>query len=275
MDNKLTVISEKKLSQNPLFWPGQGPIVIKNDFANVFLGTGIATPSELSQAIPFDILGFLLSAEFIKQAIPNSHVFLLIADQHAWLANATPKDRAKKMSGLQDKLFRRTISKFQFPNWHISKASELFPQALPDSYENLEIRDVNHFFHRHKTGIKIGWMFSAKENQHRTDEVHFDENLDLDIKSIFIKPGVTLDQSKPLESPYICTDPSRRILLSQGEKVSEKLDLVPTDDNQRLAVQNQLKRITMLFERVVEPLPDKTSVEKKVKMILDKIFNRL
>ncbi len=62
-------------------------------------------------------------------------------------------------------------------------------------------------------------------------------------------------------------------MISAAEQVSQKLNQAGIGENQKLAVQNQLKRITMLFERVVEPLPDKTPAEKKVKMILDKIFN--
>ncbi|MBI5356885.1 hypothetical protein HZB78_04755 [Candidatus Collierbacteria bacterium] len=240
---------------------------------NIFIGTGVATKNKLSVAIPFDSLGFLLSAEFIRQQIPGSHVFLLIADQHAWLANGISKTEVRKIASKQEKIFRQITSKFKLSNWHISKASGLFPHAIPDTYEKLETRDVSHFFHHRKTGVKIGWMFSAKENQHQTDEAHFDCNFDFNIKSIFTKPGVTLDPSKPLESPYICSNPSKRILLTKNENLTNKLDSGSTSENQRQAVQNQLKRITMLFERVVEPLPDKTSVEKKVKIILDKIFN--
>lgn len=273
MNNKQTVISEKFLSQNPLFWPGQGPIVVKNERPNVFFGAGVATPNELSQAIPFDVLGFLLSGEFIKREIPNSHVFLLIADQHAWLANKISEDTARRMADRQEKIFRRVISKFELSKWDIFRASKLFPQASPDSYENLEARDVAHFFHQHNTEIKIGWKFAVKNNHHRTDEAHFDQNLGFDVKSIFIKPGATFDPSKSLESPYICTDPSKRILLSRDEKILDKLNSGSVPENQRRAVQNQLKRITMLFERVVKPLPDKTPVNKKVKIILDKIFN--
>lgn len=273
MEIKQTVISEKILSQNPLFWPGQGPVVDNNKRPNIFLGTGVATPNELSQVIPFDALGFLLSAEFVKQRIPNSHVFLLIADQHAWLANRMDEESTRQIADHQEKTFKRIISKLGLSNWHTFKASRLFVQASSDSYENLEARDVARFFHHHGVGIKIGWMFSTKENQHRTDEAHFDQNLNFDIASIFIRPGVTLDSSKSLESPYICTNPSKRILLSQDENVVEKLVSGSIRNNQRQGVQNQLKRITMLFERLVEPLPDKTSVEKKVKMILDKIFN--
>lgn len=90
--------------------------------------------------------------------------------------------------------------------------------------------------------------------------------------TLFTKPGVTLDPSKPLESPCICTDPSKRILLSSDEKVVEKLDSKTILDNRRQAVQNQLKRITILFEQVVESLPAKTPVAKKVQLIIEKVF---
>jgi len=228
---------------------------------------------ELSKDIPFDALGFLLSAEFIRQQIPDSHVFLLIADQHAWLANKLSENGAKKIADRQEKIFSRLILKLKISNWHIFKASELFPQAEPDSYENLETRDVFHFFQNHNSGIKVGWKFADKNGLHQTDEAHFDQSLNFDIKSIFTKPGVTLDLSKSFESPYICTNPSKRVLLSKNENVDAKLRSGLISETQHQAVQNQLKRITILFEQVIGPLPAKTPVAKKVQLIIDKIFH--
>lgn len=128
---KNIVITEKVLQQNPLFWSGQGPVAIKPNKPNVFTGTGICNPTQLSQAIPFDALGFLLSAEFIKRQIPSSHVLLLT--------------KALKIAQLQFKVFTQVINSLKLKNWHIFLVSKLFPQALPASYEALETRDVNHF----------------------------------------------------------------------------------------------------------------------------------
>lgn len=256
---KSTVISEKTLQQNPLFWPGQGPVVVKSNQPNIFIGTGVTTPTQLSRAIPLDALGFLLSAEFIKRLIPTTHVFLLIADQHAWLANHFNKHQAQKIAQLQFKIFSKIIASLQLKNWHIFLASKLFHQALPASYEALEIRDVNHFIKHHQVGIKIGWKFGNGQN-HKTDEAHFDQGID--IISIFTKPGVTSDPHKPQESPYICTDPSNRILLHVH---SRGVHDTP-------AVQKQLKRITILFEQLIKSFPNKTLLEQKLNLIIKQIF---
>lgn len=266
------VIQESILQQNPLFWSGQRGVTANLSRPNVFIGTGVATPNQLSQEIPFDALGFLLSAEFIKRQIPDSKVFLLIADQHAWLANGFPKNSSGQIALTQKNTFLKIVSNLKLSDWHISLASELFPQVSSCSYENLETRDVSHFFNNHGTGIKIGWKFATNDHQHLTDEAHFDQNLDFDIRSIFTKPGVMLELSKPAESPYICTDPAKRILLTQNEDVMKKLSVASVSNNQRQAVQNQLKRITILFERLVEPLPAKTPVAEKVQLIIRKIF---
>jgi hypothetical protein len=85
-----------KLALNPLFWPNQGSFIVSENMPNIFIGCGIATKTQISQAVPFDIIGFLLSAEFIKRQIPKSQVCLLIADQHAWLANNFNRDYAKQ-----------------------------------------------------------------------------------------------------------------------------------------------------------------------------------
>ena len=126
---KQLVIPEKVLLQNPLFWPGQGPVVVKSNQLNIFIGTGITTPTQLSKGLPFDALGFLLSAEFIKRQIP--------------------------------KTFTKIIKSLRLANWHILLASKLFPRALPATYETLETRDVNHFIKHHQVGLKVGWKFGA------------------------------------------------------------------------------------------------------------------
>ena len=253
------VITQQILSQNPLFWSGQGPIAVKTSHPNIFLGTGIATPTQLSRAVPFDTLSFLLSAEFIKRKIPKAQVFLFIADQHAWLANNFDIAKSKKITQLQLKTFTQIISSLKLKDWHIFLASQLFPNTKPASYETLETRDVTHFIRNHQIGIKIGWKFS--DSHHKTDEAHFDEGLN--ITSLFTKPGVTSDPHKPQESPYICTNSTTRILLSSHTRC--------VIDNQ--AVQNQLKRITMLFEKLMGAFPPKTPLVKQLDIIINKIFN--
>ncbi len=260
---KQLVISEKTLQQNPLFWSGQGPVALDSFHPNIFIGTGICTPAQLSQAIPLDALGFILSAEFIKRQIPQAQVFLFIADQHAWLANNFDKNQSQKIAQLQLKTFTKIIKSLHLTNWHILLASKLFPKALPASYETLETRDVNHFINHHQVGIKIGWKFSSGNQSHKTDEVHFDQGLN--ITSIFTKPGLTSDPHKFQESPYICTNSTTRLLL-QPSYVHPRGVHEP-------AVQNQLKRITMLFEKLIQPFPPKTPLVKQLDIILNKIFN--
>ena len=260
--NKQFVIPEKILSLNPLFWSGQGPVAVNPQKPNIFIGTGIATPTKISQAIPFDALGFLLSAEFIKRQIPHSQVFLLIADQHAWLANNFTKKAAQKIARLQFETFTRVINSLNLNHWHLFLASQLFPNAKPASYESLETRDVNHFINHHQVGLKLGWKFPAGKTAHKTDEAHFDQ--DLNIVSIFTKPGVTADPHKPQESPYICTDLPTRVLLAKT--------LHPRGVTNP-AVQNHLKRTTILFERLFGAFPPKTPLDQKVKLILKQTFN--
>jgi len=79
------------------------------------------------------------------------------------------------------------------------------------------------------------------ETNHKTDESHFDQKLDIPIQSIFTKPGVTSNPKKPFESPYICTDPATRITISQLSTLEV--------ENINPAVKNHLNRITMLFEQ--------------------------
>ncbi|MDZ4229386.1 MAG: hypothetical protein U1C50_04010 [Patescibacteria group bacterium] len=252
------------LSQNPLFWPNQADFVVDKTNQNIFIGTGIATKTQLSQAIPIDIIGFLLSAEFVKRQIPQAKVFLLIADQHAWLANDFNREECQKTADNLLKIIQKIIKIFKMESWQISLASQIFPDTLPQSYEELEKRDVTHFFNHHHCGFKIGWSFSASETSHKTDEAHFDQQLNLPILSIFTKPGVTSNPKKPFESPYICTGPDTRVTI----------DLPSTPGwNVNPAVKNNLNRITMLFEQLIKSFPNKTPLENKVETIIKIICN--
>lgn len=144
------------LSLNPLFWPDQGNFNVAKNKPNIFIGCGIATKNQLSQAVPLDILGFLLSAEFVKRQIPNSQVFLLIPDQHAWLANNFDRGESHKIAANLQIAIQKIINNFKLTDWQIFKASEIFSDALPQSYEQLELKDINHFFNQHHCSLKIG-----------------------------------------------------------------------------------------------------------------------
>lgn len=102
------------------------------------------------------------------------------------------------------------------------------------------------------------------ETDHKTDESHFDTNLDLPINVLLTKPGVTSNPIKPMESPYICTDPAARITLDQ-------LSTSKVESNR--TVKNHLNRITMLFEQLIRRFPNKTPLNNKIKAIIDLICN--
>ncbi|MCX6816505.1 MAG: hypothetical protein NTZ93_01365 [Candidatus Beckwithbacteria bacterium] len=253
------------LSQNPLFWPNQADFIVDQTKPNIFLGTGIATETKISQAAPFDLIGFLLSAEFVKLQIPKSQVFLLVADQHAWLANNLDREQCKKAAANLHQIIQIIITNFKLENWYIFKASEIFPNALPQSYEALETRDVLHFFNQHNCGLKIGWSFSLAETNHKTDESHFDQQFGLPIQSIFTKPGVTINPNKPQESPYLSTDPAARIIIDQHSTPEWNVAKLNP------AVKNHLNRITILFEKLINAFPNKTPLENKLKSIINLI----
>lgn len=269
-----TIILHQNLSLNPLILSRQDNLVVDSEKPNIFLGVGLCTPTQLSRSIPFDILGFLLTAEFIKKQVPNSKVFLLIGDHHAWLSNDFDKNKTKKLATITSKTIQKIITAFEFDNWHILLSSNIFPNTVKSSYEELEIRDVNHFFKTHHCGIKISWHFSIKSKENKTDEAHFDQLLNIPIKTVPIKTGFTFNSKKIHESPYICTDPNARITLYLKENPKSKLiffkDQIPTSQFQ--AVKNHLKRVTILFEQLIHKFPPKTPLDEKIKQIINKIF---
>ena len=248
---------------NSLIWYGQGDVDVPSH-SNIFLGGGIATTETISSAIPFDLLGFILTAEQTKR-ISRGRVHMLIADQHAWLANNLSKTEAVVAAKNLLAVVRKIITTCELKNWHVHTASDLFSQALPSSYEILESRDVDFFATKFACNLKVGWTFSPKETG-ITDESHFDTLHAM--STLLIKPGVTSSDKKPHESPYICTDPSSRIVISPSENVEAKLRSFGGRIN---AVKNHLRDIGILFEQLINPFPPKTPVEQKVSAIINKI----
>lgn len=234
---------EELIKLNPLIWPNQPDIVVNPNHSNIFLGGGVATKNQISRSVPFDLLGFMLTAEQMNR-LTKGEIHLLIADQHAWLANQINQDEAKLATQKLKDIISNIITCFKLKDWSIHLASEIFPGTTESNYETLETRDINLFTTNHGVGIKIGWTFSPKEIG-ITDESHFDTLHNL--PTILIKPGLTSDPAKPHESPYICTDPTTRIVFG----TSNNWDVSP-------AVKNHLRNICLLFENLIEPFPPKT-----------------
>ena len=254
----MKIVIKELIKHNPLIWPNQDDVVVDSDSPNIFLGGGIATKSKISQTVPFDLLGFMLTAEQVKRQTQGV-VHCLIADQHAWLANQLNQDQATESAHHLRQTIQAIIVKFKLTNWHVHLASKIFTEATASNYEALETRDIKHFANNHQVGVKIGWTFSPKVVG-VTDESHFDTLHNL--PTILIKPGLTSDPAKPHESPYICTDPTTRITFSD----SNNWDISP-------AVQNHLRSICLLFENLFEPFPPKTPIQEKCKMIIDQVIN--
>lgn len=252
----MKIIVGELIKHNPLIWPNQPDIVVDKDSPNIFLGGGVATKDTISQATPFDLLGFMLTAEQVKR-LTGGTVHMLIADQHAWLANRLDRDQATLVAHNLQQTIQTIIAKFKLTNWHVHLASEIFPDATANNYETLEIRDILHFVNNHQVGIKIGWTFSPKVVG-VTDESHFDRLHNL--PTILIKPGLTSDPAKPHESPYICTNPTTRIIFRN----SNNWDITP-------ATQNHLRSICLLFENLIDPFPPKTPLTEKVQHIIKTI----
>lgn len=241
------------IKHNSLIWSNQPDIVVDQNSLNIFLGGGIATKTQISQAVPFDLVGFMLTAEQLRRTT-RGHVHMLIADQHAWLANNLNQTQATRAANRLFDMTTHIIHNFGFANWHTHLASQIFPNAVIASYEALESHDITHFVDHHQVGIKLGWTFSPKEKG-ITDEAHFDQLHSL--PTILIKPGLTNDPNKPHESPYICTNPSQRITLDK-----------PINWDISLRVQNHLRNICSLFESIIQPFPAKTPLSTKIQQII-------
>lgn len=257
---------------------------------SIYYGTGLTTPTAISEGLPFDMLGMVLTAERIRRAGEFEHVYHHIADTHAktndWIDPAAVDviadktvatlERVKHNLGLADFQFIRASSFDTTPEYEALVRS--FDSSSEHEYVRREMADMEWYRKQGDVRIKMGWIIQANEAEVGFDERRFDrEYLRFhpgEMSFIYTKPGRTFDTSRPKASPYISVANEKRLLLSPDTNVHEVF--ADVNDPNLGGAKKHLQNIVRAYEGLYGSLGKITkaglTLEDKIQYIIDKCF---
>ncbi len=258
---------------------------------SLYYGTGLTTPRAISQGLPFDILGMMLTAEKVRQAAGLQSVYHHIADTHAktndWIdAQSVDEIAAKTVATLEDVSRGLGLENFRFvlasafdTSDEYTSLVDGFGSSTEHEYVRREMADMEWYRSKADVRMKLGWIIQAKETEMGFDERRFDrEYLKFhpgEMSFLYTKPGRTFDTSRPKASPYISVEGEKRLLLSPDTDVKAVFEEL--NDPGLGGAKKHIESIVRLYESVYGSLgkisADNTLADK-VQAIIDKCFSR-
>lgn len=246
---------------------------------NIFLGTGVSNPQELSQGLPFDFLMYPLVAAKIQKTLGECHIHHLIADSHAMLNNFSKRE-IRKVAINYRKIIEDIVGNLNVENYHIYLSSEVATdknyltllEHIKDSnfaneYSRFEAADVEYFHLTRDALLKLGWKFKGES---KYDEVSFDTDYNKrfgnSVFSIYTTCGKRFDDKKPNAVPYTLykAEMDLRIIINKDEDVLKKVTSQKCSIQTKQMLENHYKGLIRLFEDMYNKVPDnfKTTWEK-------------
>jgi hypothetical protein len=264
-----------QIRQDGLIWAGLNFDSDSRPFKSSHLWLGLGLLSDLG--LPFDALSMFLAAKQIQNAVRASRpVTVLLADAHAW---ANGVDQATVTRRSQDRVedLRRVSTLLELPVRPLlaslldddSGFSESYASAKEvceldgverHAYTVRGVADVLYF--ARNGGIKIGWTRSAdpadgrgRHHEYETDALA--AKADRRVMAAYVRPGITLDSSRPVAVPYTETVGGRTRLMLTGPDCGNfiaKLSDQTVSPRRRKAVLEYIAIIVRAFEACVRPL---------------------
>lgn len=238
--------------------------------SDIYFGTGISKPGEISCGIPFDFLVYPLIANRLRNKLGNGHIHHLIADNHA-LLNQLDIKTVKKVASNYRKAIEDMVARIGINDYHVYLSSEIstdnnYKQLLErankidfaTAYAKLEAMDIHYFYKTRDVLLKLGWKFKGDSN---FDESVFDEQY----KKAFgnnIVPIYTASGKKFINGindavPYTLSknDVNVRLLIAKDEDILKKVSAQKCSEQTMKMLQNHYNGIVRLFESATERVP--------------------
>jgi hypothetical protein len=256
---------------------------------SVFVGIGLSAPCELSKGLPLDTLGLLFAAEYARRAVEARTMTVLIADAHA-LANGHSIEAIAECARAHERTLGQVIDRLGWSHVRLVSARSLHAldsharlhaeirRAAPHDehpYVTSQLADIEHFARTSGGILKVGWALSAGTSSVR-DERAFDAQfrrwVGTHVPFVYSKAGRTLDDHRRKAAPYLLRDPSRRVCLSRGERVREKLERASAhvSSSTLRGVRRHLRAITRGYKQLERPLFG--NVEEQVQTLLERLL---
>jgi hypothetical protein len=230
----------------------------------------------LSYEMPFDVLGMILPAEFMKRKV-GGRAIILIADEHAKV-NDSYEHEINGLAKMNEELFNRIINRFGFSNWEIYMASDIAGtdkyqkihkdlSHIKNPYVRLEITDIEYLKQVENVQSKEGWMSLTGDRNGETkfDKIH-QELYELDpINYTYVHPG--FNQHGIECTPYI--NSPDRLNLSK-DFIDEIRGFVKRSNKKN--TKDFYRKIVNEYENLAGPLK-KGNLATKIEDLYSIIFN--
>lgn len=208
----------------------------------VFMGVGLCSATQVSRALPFDLLGMLVPAELLRRAVGARALVVLVADRHALsndLSNveefqlrARAREAREVIAGIGAALDMSSLQLLSGSDLHDSDDHRQVLASVraratggPHPYYVREVADVECLRRRYGGLVKVGWSVGAGG---RRDEQSFDRCyrawIGRAVPFVYCRAGRTLDDRRPKASPYVATDLEHRICLRPDEDPLAKIE---------------------------------------------------
>ena len=192
------------------------------DSTGCYFGIGLSNKSGLTEQLPFDALGLVLTAELVRERAELEKVTVLIADEHA--ASSNNRESVRRVAGARRDFVQELINKMDLKQFNIVFGSEV---ARPEvhglngnRYETLQVGDME-FFRQNGSGVKVGWKYNGMDFDERRFDDMYTSIFGPLTSFIYTEPGRSLDGfAMP---PYLCTE-KPRLLFQKGEDIDYKVD---------------------------------------------------
>jgi hypothetical protein len=239
-----------------------------------WFGVGVSNGSP-SRGLPVDVLVMLLAQEMVRRTLGHRRSRILVADTNA-MRSGFDELAVRRVAANAERTISALIRDWGFPvdvfrasthtrHAEISEIARSLGNAHnPYVAEQLAQMEM---MRREGAGIKLGWTLSSSTHDEAFFDSTFARTFPVSPAFVYTIGGRTLDARRPRACPYLCDDPSTRVLLHRGEDVRAKLS---QDGPATRGYRRLLGKIARAHARLVGGL-DPRCPEDTVQAIIDRL----
>ena len=204
-----------------------------SEAACTWFGVGVSNGAP-SRGLPVDVLAMVLAQEMIRRTLGQRRSRILVADTNALrcgfdeLAVRRVASNVERTLAAVVRQWKLPVDVFRASTHPRQREIDMLARTLARSPETsnpyvAEQLAQMELMRREGAAIKLGWTLSSSTHDEAYFDSRFARTFPVAPTFVYAIGGRTLDPRKPRACPYLCDDPSSRVLLRRGEDVRTKL----------------------------------------------------